>query len=135
MTTEAQLLPKIRMAATALSARLFRNQVGFYTLIDGRKLRSGLAVGSSDLIGWIKIKITPEMVGRTVPIFLSPECKPPGWKPPKKPPPGAKPSEKYESWKQQSGWIAAVKNAGGIAGVVRSVEEFKILIHSWSPPE
>ena len=30
---------------------LFRNQVGAYKLADGRFLRSGLCVGSSDLIG------------------------------------------------------------------------------------
>ena len=81
-----------------MGARLFRNQVGKYELPDGRWLRSGLCVGSSDLIGWLH-------GGR----FLAVEVKQPGGKP----------------TKEQEAFLAAVNAAGGLGILARSVEEFK----------
>lgn len=53
--------------------RLFRNQVGKYRTDDGRFISSGLCVGSSDLIGWVRI----DKVG----VFLAIEVKAPGKRP------------------------------------------------------
>lgn len=87
--------------------RVFRNQVGTYKLDDGRVLRSGLAVGSADLVGWKTITITPEMVGQQVAVFLSVEVKSAHGKPSP----------------DQIRWLNAVKKAGGIAIITRSADE------------
>ena len=46
-------------------ARLFRNNVGMCNE-KNIGLKYGLRKGSSDLIGWIKKRITPEMVGKSL---------------------------------------------------------------------
>ena len=105
--------------------RLFRNNVGngfvgnvfeesrgCITLINPRRIQFGLCVGSSDLIGYKSITITPAMVGRRVAVFLSPEVK----QPKKKPTPA------------QDDWRTAVLHFGGISGVVRSVDDAQTLV-------
>lgn len=87
--------------------RVFRNQVGTYKLEDGRVLRSGLAVGSADLIGWKTLTITPEMVGQQVAVFLSVEIKSATGKPSV----------------DQLRWRDAVEKAGGIAIITRSADD------------
>lgn len=111
--TETRLLNEIRKVVTPSGARLFRNQVGQYKLADGRWLRSGLFVGSSDLIGWTPVIITPEMVGQTFAVFTSIEVKKPGWKP----------LDSDETWQGQRKWLRAVKDAGGIAALCMSTDE------------
>lgn len=78
---EAALSNNIRLRAVENGTTLFRNQVGRYHLMDGRWITSGLAVGSSDLIGWTTIKITPEMVGQKVAVFTAIEVKSPDVRP------------------------------------------------------
>lgn len=60
-------------------SRYFRNNVGVarYTDEKGHKrvVRYGLANGSSDVIGWTTVRVTPEMVGRDVAIFTAIELK------------------------------------------------------------
>ena len=92
--------------------RVFRNQVGTYKLDDGRVLRSGLAVGSADLIGWQSVTITPEMVGQKIAIFLSVEVKSATGKPSV----------------DQLRWLDAVNKAGGIAIISRSADDAAINI-------
>ncbi|MEM7046052.1 MAG: VRR-NUC domain-containing protein [Pseudomonadota bacterium] len=58
-------------------ARVFRNNVGVATYPGGERVRYGLCPGSSDLIGWMPVTITPEMVGKTVAVFLAVEVKGP----------------------------------------------------------
>lgn len=57
--------------------RVWRNNVGGYYDATGRYVTYGLSVGSSDLIGGARITITPEMVGKTVFVFLADEIKTP----------------------------------------------------------
>jgi len=78
---------EIQCALSREGARVFRNNVGLFTTIDGRKVRTGLCVGSSDLIGWYKGK------------FLAVEVKRPRKKP----------------TKEQYNFIGQVNLAGGIA--------------------
>lgn len=82
--TETALVRRLLLRASELGQRLFRNQVGQYRLAlpsckrcqqEGRIIRSGLCVGSSDLIGWAPVVITPEMVGQTVAVFTAVEAK------------------------------------------------------------
>lgn len=94
------------------ATRLFRNQVGTYTLADGRVISSGLCKGSSDAIGWHSIEITPEMVGRRVAVFVALEAK----------------SDTGRPTREQMAFIAAVRAAGGIAGIVRSSEDAEKLL-------
>ena len=70
-------------------------------------VRYGLQPGSSDLIGWRTVTITPEMVGQQVAVFTSIEVKTPTGR--------LRPEQKL--------WLDAVQAAGGIAGVARSVED------------
>lgn len=84
--------------------RVFRNQVGKYQILDPRTRRtrwlsSGLVPGSADLVGWVTIEITREMVGKKVAVFLSDETKVPGK--------GLR--------KEQKTWFQNVRDAGGIA--------------------
>ena len=55
--------------------RVWRNNVGGYYDARGVYVSYGLAKGSADLIGLVQVTITPEMVGRTVALFLSDEIK------------------------------------------------------------
>jgi hypothetical protein len=106
---ETTLQQQIRLAlGTQPDARLFRNQVG--SLPDprtGRLVTFGLARGSADLIGWRTVTITPDMVGQQIAVFTSIEVK--------TPPGRIAPAQQH--------WLQAVRAAGGIAGVVRSVND------------
>ena len=119
MTTEAPLLEQFRLRATALGSRLFRNHVGHHLLANGRRITSGLAPGSADLIGFTPVVITPDMVGRTVAVFLSVEAKRPGWKEPKTP---------NKTRRGQIAWQAWVNSLGGNAGTASSIEGLEAII-------
>ena len=73
----------------------------------GRPVQFGLARGSADLIGWRSVVITPEMVGQRVAVFTSLEVKTPTGR----------------LTPAQQAWLGTVHNAGGIAGVARSVRD------------
>lgn len=105
--SETTILAKIQLAITKIGARVFRNQVGKYKLPDGRWVSSGLAVGSSDLIGWCPLTVTQDMVGKRLAVFTAIEVKTP----------------KGRSTKQQTHFIKVVNNFGGVAFVARSPEE------------
>ena len=106
---ETTLQQQIRLAlGTHPDTKLFRNQVG--SLPDprtGRLVTFGLARGSADLIGWRTVMVTPDMVGQQLAVFTSIEVKTPTGR--------VRP--------EQQAWLAVVQNAGGIAGVARSVED------------
>ncbi len=106
---ETDLQQRIRLAlGTHPQARLFRNQVG--SLPDprtGRLVTFGLARGSADLIGWRTVTIGPEHVGMRLAVFTSIEVKTPTGR--------VRP--------EQQAWLGAVRGAGGIAGVARSVQD------------
>lgn len=120
MAKESDVTNPILKAASKLGARLFRQNTGrgwvgetvrktadAITLKDPRPLHAGLCVGSSDVIGWTPVVITPEMVGARVAVFTALEVK----------------TGRVPTTQEQRDFIAAVLNAGGIAGVVRSTEE------------
>lgn len=114
--SETPLLNKIRLAATKVGARLFRNNVGIATHLDGSKVRYGLRTGSADLIGWTPVRITQKMVGETVAVFTSIEAK----------------SKIGSLDKDQERWMLAVLKAGGIAGEVKSAKEaVNVLTSCW----
>ena len=111
------------------SVRLFRNNVGLgymgtvareeppiIVLRNYRYVKYGLHVGSSDLIGWKSIEITPDMIGKRVAVFASVEVK----------------TETGKPTDEQKNWIDQVRKAGGIAGVVRSVDDAVRLLETGS---
>ena len=106
---ETTLQQQIRLAVgTSPDARLFRNQCG--ALPDprtGRLVTFGLARGSADLIGWRTVVVTPDMVGQRLAVFTSIEVKTPTGR--------LRP--------EQRAWLGVVRGAGGVAGVVRSVDD------------
>jgi len=107
--SETDLQQRIRLAlGQRPDVRLFRNNTG--TLPDprtGRPVQFGLARGSADLIGYRTITITPEMVGQQVAVFTSLEVKTPTGR--------IRP--------EQTNWLHTIKRAGGIAAIVRSVDD------------
>lgn len=83
----------------------------------GLLLTSGDTVpGLSDLTGWTEVEITPEMVGRRVPIFTTIETKESG---------GGRKRENQINFVQQ------VQRAGGIAGFATSPEEANEIIDAY----
>jgi hypothetical protein len=74
---------------------------------NARPLRAGLQRGNGDLIGWVTMQITPEMVGSQVAVFASVEVK----------------SLTGGARAHQRTWRDQVTAAGGLAGIARSVED------------
>ena len=105
---ETELQNRIRLAVgRCANVRLFRNNVGLFKTQDGRSVQTGLCVGSSDLIGFTSKIITPDMVGQKVAIFTAIEVKTP----------------KGKVSDAQYNFMNLIDNHGGIASIVRSVDE------------
>lgn len=104
---ESDLLKRIQVSASKSGARLLRNNVGMLKDENGTYVRYGLGTGSSDLIGWTPIMVTQEMVGTTVAVFTAIECK----------------TGYLKTTPEQDQFIAAVLQAGGIAGVARTEKD------------
>lgn len=110
--TEAELQARVmRGIGSRPDTRVFRNQVGVYRLEDGRVIASGLCKGSSDLVGWKIMEVTPSLLpsllGRRIAVFVSIEIK----------------TSTGRVSPEQANWVNAVQKAGGLAGVARSLEE------------
>lgn len=114
MTAESTIQSRIMLALGRGLSRVFRNSVGVTTMPNGNTIRYGLCTGSSDLIGWTTQTITADMVGQRVAVFTAVEVK----------------AERGRPTKEQLAFIAAVVNAGGIAGVCRSPEEALVLTNT-----
>lgn len=107
---ETDLQQRIRLAlGTHPLLRLFRNNSG--SLPDprtGRYVQFGVASpGGSDLIGWRSIVVTPDMVGHRVAVFTAIEVK----------------TSSGRATPAQRNFIHTVTQAGGFAGIARSVAD------------
>lgn len=122
---EGNVLRVCWLAVASLGTTLFRVNTGKAWLgkavrqpdgnvlvIGGRPVAIGLGmpngdplVGTSDLLGWTTVEITPEMVGKRVAIFTALECKESG---------GGHQRD------EQINFIERVRAAGGIAGFANS---------------
>ena len=111
MSDELAIQNAIRLEHGAGPARLWRNNTGALKDSTGRLVRYGLCPGSSDLIGLRTITITPDMVGQTVGVFVAIEVKDQG-----------------RLTEQQRAFLAMVEQAGGMAGVARSVEDARSIL-------
>lgn len=136
MSEKNDVMHPIMAAATVLGHRLFRNNTfqgvagrfirmvkgqvyvskgGEFITFNGRVLDAGLTKsGSSDNVGWTRIKITPEMVGKTVAIFTAVESK----------------TQNGRASEAQQSFIDLVTRAGGIAFFSRSSENYQESINN-----
>ena len=130
--TEHQTQQRILLAMGRGLRRLWRNNVGTawagqgqqvtaanrsaigQTLKPGdvvvrqaRILHAGLCPGSADLIGYSTVEITPDMVGQRLAVFTAVEVKSPTGRP----------------TPQQSAFLEHVRQAGGRAGIARSIDD------------
>ena len=119
--SEHRIQNEIRLAISG-KATLFRNNVGTAWIGDTLKLKdgsilirnprvfhAGLCEGSSDLIGWRSLTITPDMVGQTVAVFAALEVK----------------SKTGRATAGQKNFCQRVTEAGGFAGIVKSPDDAK----------
>ncbi len=104
--SEMDLLREIQVAMSGFGCRLLRNNNGVAMNSQGRPVRFGLGVGSSDLIGWTPVVITPQMVGKTLAVFTAAEVK----------------ASRGKLTDDQANFLAAVDAAGGIAVMAKTIE-------------
>ena len=107
MNPETPLMRAIMFALSRAGAIVFRNSVGGAATASGGWVEYGLCKGSSDLIGWNTVTITPDMVGQRVAVFLACEVKRP----------------KKQPTTEQKLFIRNVLDAGGIAFRAESEED------------
>jgi hypothetical protein len=136
MTETNRVIPAIMLAITKARGRLtilFRNNVaqavvgravwirheqavtvrpGDCIVRSARVLHAGLVKGSSDLVGWDEVVVTPEMVGSTVAVFTVIEAKDKGGR--------------LEP--EQRNFLDRVKAAGGKAGVASGPDDALAII-------
>jgi hypothetical protein len=114
LLSETRIQQEIRLACSRGPARLWRNNSGSLpNPKTGTYVQFGVgSPGGSDLIGYRKVKITPDMVGTEIAVFAAVEVK----------------TAKGRATEQQKAFIEHIRNAGGIAGVARSVDEAKSIL-------
>lgn len=118
---ERDIMRLIWVALSKNGVTLFRNNValawvgrlisrdartGRVVLDASRPLHAGLCDGSSDLVGFKSVIITPEMVGRKIAVFVAVETK----------------AKRGRVSGTQENFLSVVKTAGGI-GIVANSEE------------
>lgn len=121
---EIEIQNRIRVELSSDHCRMFRQNVGMgwvgrprkqrngnLIIENPRPLHAGLVRGSSDLIGWTTICVTPDMVGQQLAVFTAIEVKDSG-----------------DASDEQKNFLLRVRHAGGYAGVARSVEEARAII-------
>jgi VRR-NUC domain len=125
---EAEIQKQVSLRASLSDFTLFRQNTGVAwqgdvaridssTVIirNARPVHFGLFKGSSDLIGWRPITITPEMVGKQIAVFSAIECK----------------TLKGTTTEEQQNFIDRVRGAGGIAFVARGAADVVAQIRLW----
>ena len=100
--------PDVRMfrnnVGTGWQGQVVSKELGAIVLQNARPLHAGLCVGSSDLIGWKSVTITPDMVGQQVAVFVAAEVK----------------TATGRLTGEQQNFLNKVRDAGGLAVVIRS---------------
>lgn len=121
--SEADLMRRIQIKASQLGARLFRMNTGLawcgirvpapqcgpqaIILLNARPFKAGIK-GMSDLCGWKPVVITPEMVGRTLAVYVACEVK-----------------DGAPTTKEQQHFLCEVIKNGGIGLVARSEKDIE----------
>ena len=71
---ETKIQNRIMMDMSEKGYLVWRNQVGLFKTLDGRTVNIGIK-GSSDLMAVKPTVITPDMVGKTLAVFVAVEVK------------------------------------------------------------
>ena len=126
MAKEQPLVKAILSTCQRPHIRLFRNNTGavFPVGVGGktRCVRYGLAPGSADIIGWKTMSIECTDWLGDIAVFVAIECKSPTARKPRNP--ESKSGKKtLAHWIAQEKFLKDVAEAGGISGIVRTVEE------------
>lgn len=125
---ESTVQQEIQVQAKYFNCDLMRNNSGALKDDTGRTVRYGLGniskshndkIKSSDLIGFTKVVITPDMVGKTIAIFTAIECKEENWKDDKK-------LDARET--AQQAFINWIKANGGFAGFAQNIDKLKTIL-------
>jgi hypothetical protein len=118
-TSEAAIQTQVRLEASRLGGRLWRNNNGAGVLQDGSFIRWGLCndsaqlnkiVKSSDLCGIMPVTLTSAHVGATFGRFICREVKEAGWK-----------YRGTDRERAQAKWIEMINALGGDAGFAAGV--------------
>lgn len=116
---ERDVINYVRLEAAQLGIRLWRNNCGAFSDVNGRVVRYGLAnesaavnavMKSGDLIGIRPVVIEQKHVGMTIGQFVSRECKASNWKP-----------DNSARTKAQQAWCSLINSLGGDAQIVTSI--------------
>lgn len=116
MVTEKDIERSLILHASQCGSTVFKNNVGIYRTAAGNVVHYGLCKGSSDLIGWTPVTITPEMVGAKVAIFTAIEVK-------------KNKRGSYRATQEQLNFISAVKANGGFAGIADCKQDLEEIIN------
>jgi hypothetical protein len=84
------------------------------SITDARRFKTGMPKGFPDLFGFRRIVITPDMVGKTMPIFAFIEVKTPHGR----------------ASKEQKHMHEFLRDAGAVGGIARSADEADDIIHA-----
>lgn len=117
--TEKDVERRLILHASEVGSTLFKNNVGMYRDERGNVIRFGLCKGSSDLIGWTPITITPEMVGKRFAVFTAVEVK-------------KNKHGSYRATDDQLRFISAVNRNGGLGLVADCNEDLDRAINTLS---
>ena len=114
---ETSVTHSVMLDTSKIGVVLYKNVRGlFWTLDKSHKIKAGLLCeGSSDLIGYTPIKITEEMVGKTVAVFTAIESKTPTG----------------TAFKEQRDFMQRVRDRGGISGIARCASDAINIIHAY----
>jgi len=112
---ESNIVNEIMLEISKHGGRAWRNVRGmFLTLDGGRKVRAGLqADGASDLVGFMPVTITQEMVGQKIAVMVAIEVK----------------TATGRVSPEQANFCGFIKQNGGKAGIARCADDaIKILL-------
>lgn len=115
--TESALYKSLPIAATKLNHRVWRNEIGAakYKNKSGDVYHVPYGIpgpGGSDMIGYTLLQITPDMIGKKLPIFSAFECK---WK-------------RKRATADQQKFLNHILSVGGIAGTVWDDRDYQKLV-------
>lgn len=113
--TESDILQQVRLKASQLGAIVWRNNQGAYKDPKGYYIKYGVCnPGGSDLIGYMPLIITEEMIGVKMAIFTALEIK----------------SISGRATQEQINFIDNVNKNGGISAIIRSVDDLDRVIEN-----
>ena len=132
-TPEAKSSQEVKLRAVDYRCKLFRNNSGCLPNREGVPVRYGLGniskkhnakIKSSDEIGFTPVLITPEMVGKTIPVFTALEIKTDKFKI----------KDNYREGSREAAqlkFINIIKEAGGLAGFARNSGDVDQIIQEY----